>query len=77
MYSSSLPKCLQQPGLGEAEDRNQKLNSGLLHGWEQPKSLGYHLLPCLAHPKETGTKAKDLVLKLAFPYGMQASQAAA
>lgn len=28
-----FPKCLQQPGLGEAEARRKKFKSGLPHGW--------------------------------------------
>lgn len=39
------PKCLQQPGLGQAKARSWEFSLGLLCGWQRPKNLSYHLLP--------------------------------
>lgn len=37
-------KCLQQPGLGQAETMNQEFCKGLSHCCQKPKYLAHHLL---------------------------------
>lgn len=41
----SSPKCLQQPGVGQAEVRNQESHLGFPHACLEPKHLGHYMLP--------------------------------
>lgn len=47
--AGSLHKCPPQPRLGYAKSRSQDLSLGFSHGWQQPKSMGHHLLPPRVH----------------------------
>lgn len=45
LWSAGLfPKCLQQPGLGQAEARSQEFHLGLSGGWQEPNHWGHPLM---------------------------------
>lgn len=45
----SLPKYLQQSGLGQAKARDWEINPDPPHGWQEPSDLSHYLPPLSVH----------------------------
>lgn len=63
LFSGSLPRCLQQPGLGRAETRSLEHGQVFLYGWQEPSYPSCHhclLESAVGRESESRTRAWEL-----------------